>query len=633
MHGMIAGGLNSCQLTRSWREYFHYQLNKNIYRLEAEKLQMDHDLIELQDRMKRQSELFYRIANLNVRDLSVEEVLFKAVEIIQAGWDNHDLISAVINYKDSVYSVQHFKETGWVLASGDAAVDEGSLLINVFYLDEQTFLKNILYRENDQNLINSITTQLASKIDSIISKKELNKKQELLDKTYKLARIGTWEFDMITHQLHWSSLTKDVHGFDDDYEPDLESTINLFKEGFNREKFAQTAYDAIEKEIPFDVELKIISGRGDERWIRAAGEPEYKNGVCTRFYGISQNVTGRKKAEEDIQLNEQRFKALVQHGSDLIAILDEDSTYKYVSPTSYRILGIPAEKFIDTNAMNYIHEEDRDQVINDITALLPNQILQLKPFRFTDLNGNWRWIETTITNMMHDPAVGGLVANSRDITERKLQQEKILESLKEKEILLAEIHHRVKNNLAVVASMMQIQAHTSDDKKLTDSLLECVLRIKSMANIHEHLYRSQHFAELDFTVNLMELVSSIISTMQYTTEINVEYACEKVLLNVSQAIPSSLIVNEVITNIIKHAFSGMEKGLVSVRISEKNNELFLEINDNGNGFPDDFEAENSTTLGFQLIKILSGQLEGEYSYYSNESGCTFTLQFRKEQSE
>jgi PAS domain S-box-containing protein len=177
---------------------------------------------------------------------------------------------------------------------------------------------------------------------------------------------------MQTHYLYWSPVTKEVHGFDQDYKPDLESTINLFKKGYNRETFRKAAMNAIEHEKPFDVELKIISGRGDERWIRATGEPEYVNGKCTRFYGISQDVTSRRQAEEDLQRSEQRFKSLVQDGSDLIAILDSEVNYTYVSPSVESILGIPAEDYIGTNALDYIHEEDQSRINGILDGLSPN---------------------------------------------------------------------------------------------------------------------------------------------------------------------------------------------------------------------------------------------------------------------
>lgn len=461
---------------------------------------------------------------------------------------------------------------------------------------------------------------------------KLKEQQQLLDKAYRLARIGIWEFNMKTHELQWSDITKDVHGFGPDYEPDLKSTINLFKEGVNRQNFSQAAREAIEEEKPFDVELKIVSGQGDERWIRATGEPEYKDGVCTRFYGISQNVTDRRKAEEELLLNEQRFRSLVQDGSDFVAILDSNANYEYVSTNSESLLGIPAENFIGTNALDYIHPDDKERVTEVIGSLSPGQYFNIAPFRFRDSEGKWRWIETTLTNMSEDPAVGGLVANSRDVTEQKRQQQKILETLKEKEILLAEIHHRVKNNLAIVSGMMQLQITEEDNCELTHRLLDSINRIKTMANIHDHLYQSKSFSELEFSDNIRSLVSDIQKTLQSDTQIQIDFDCEPVRLNINQAIPCSLIVNEVVTNIFKHAFPKRKAGHIFISLSEStnHNRLHLSIKDDGVGMPKDFNEASSGSLGLNLITVLSQQLEAEYQFDSSEKGTSFNLQFQKD---
>ncbi|MEX0771958.1 MAG: PAS domain S-box protein [Balneolales bacterium] len=481
-------------------------------------------------------------------------------------------------------------------------------------------------------IIHSLTDVTALKTDQILFQQELEGNQQILEKAYKLADIGTWEYDMLNHKLHWSPVTKEVHGFGQDYEPDLESTIKLFKEGFNRGAFAQAATEAIENEKPFDVELKIISGQGDERWVRATGEPEYKDGICTRFYGISQNVSVRRQVEEDLQSSEQRFKALVQDGSDLIAILDEKANYKYVSPTSERILGIPPERFIGTNAFDYIHVDDRERVVEHLSSLCSFKCIQVEPFRFTDFEGNWRWIESTITNMIDDPAVCGLVANSRDITEQKIRQQQLLDSIKEKETLLFEIHHRVKNNLAVISGLLQLQAYDIDDNsEVTDKLFDSVIRIKTMAKIHEQLYQSNSFSKLEFSDNLRLLVSDILKTFQPETMIDVKYHCEPLKMNMVQAIPCSLIVNEVITNILKHAFQGKREGDISIRLSKLDGKdiIILSIKDNGIGLPHNFESAESESLGMNLINNLSQQLKADYKFKSSDEGTIFTLQFEK----
>ncbi|MEX2632855.1 MAG: PAS domain S-box protein [Balneolales bacterium] len=483
--------------------------------------------------------------------------------------------------------------------------------------------------------VNTPIMQDDGKIDLILHTftdiTEMEEKQDLLDKAYKLANIGTWEYDLKTQHLSWSTITKEVHGFGPEYVPDVESTVQLFKEGYNRDVFAQAVANALEHFKPFDVELKIISGQGDERWIRATGEPEFKEGVCIRFYGISQNVSNRKQAEEDIKYNEQRFKALVQDGSDLIAILDESANYLYVSPTSLKVLGIPAEYFIGKNAFTFIHTDDIQRVSDNLNELPMHNQTHIEPFRFADKDGNWRWIESTVTNMMEDPAVRGLVVNSRDVTDQISNQQRLIISLKEKETLLAEIHHRVKNNLAVVSGLMQLQAFDEENNEVKGRLYDCVVRIKTMANIHEQLYQSESFSQLKLADNIRVLVSDIIETFQLEIPLDITYQCESVELNIVQAIPFSLIINEIITNILKHAFLGRNAGAIEITLLEhkKKNQIKLIIKDNGVGLPDDFSIADSSSLGLNLIYDLSDQLKAVNDFNSSEGGTIFTLQFEK----
>lgn len=586
----------------------------------------------LQERIKEQSCL-YRISSLNEQELSIDQLLKEAVAILPSGWQYSDIAEAAIEFDGTTYATPGYRESKWTMSSQTEIRKGCSLVAKVVYPEMRSGHNEELFLKEEQDLIDSVINHLSLKIDQVISQQELEEKQQLLDKAYQLARIGTWEFNMLTHELYWSPVTKEVHGFGQDYEPDLESTIKLFKEGVNREIFEQAAWNAIENEEPFDVELKIISGLGDERWIRATGEPEYKDGVCTRFYGISQNVSDRRQAEEDLHLSEQRFRSLVQDGSDLIAILDSDANYTYVSPTSESILGIPADDFIGTNALNYIHEEDKEMITDLFSDLSTDQRINFPAYRFRDAEGNWRWMETSLTNMMEDPAVGGMVANSRDVTEQIKQQHQNQEALREKETLLAEIHHRVKNNLAVVSGMMQLQVSEDNDSELTDRLMDSIIRIKTMANIHEQLYQSNSFSKLAFADNIQSLVLNILKTFRSKTEVDIDFNCEPVQLNINQAIPCSLIVNEVATNIFKHAFPGRKKGTITISLhgSENNNSIQLSIRDNGVGLPDDFDSSDTSSLGLNLIDVLSQQLAADYKYESCNEGTLFTIRFKKDE--
>ncbi|MEX0928912.1 MAG: PAS domain S-box protein [Balneolales bacterium] len=565
----------------------------------------------------------YRILNISNKELSVEQLLTEAVAII-AEEKPASGSGAAIKYDGNTYSSSNYSEVHSAITARAEIGEVGTLIIKVSTPPESGDVQ-----PEEQEMLDFVASHLLLKINQLRSGQIQEENQKKLDKAYQLARIGNWEYDMQHHRLHWSPVTKEVHGFGPDYEPDVESTINLFKEGYDRDTFARAAYDAIEHEKPFDIELRIISGQGDERWVRATGEPEYEGGICTRFYGISQNVSDRKQAEEALQLSERRFKALVQDGSDLIAILDAEANYIYVSPTSESVLGIPAEKFIGKNALDFIHEDDKGRVIEILGRLPHEKRIQIDPFRFDDLQGSWRWIETTITNMMDDPAVGGLVANSRDVTKHKLQQEQVLHSLNEKEMLLAEVHHRVKNNLAVISGLMQLQAYEEDNKEVTNRLHDSAVRIKTMANIHEQLYQSGSFSKIAFADNIRRLVLDILKTFDIPVHINIDFQCEPLHLSINQAIPCSLIVNEIFTNILKHAFPGKKKGDITIQLSHngENNQVRLAVRDNGIGLPDGFSVYDSSSLGLNLIEDLSQQLKGDVKYTTSGEGTLFELRF------
>jgi two-component sensor histidine kinase len=202
-------------------------------------------------------------------------------------------------------------------------------------------------------------------------------------------------------------------------------------------------------------------------------------------------------------------------------------------------------------------------------------------------------------------------------------------SLSEKETLLAEIHHRVKNNLAVISGMLQLQSFKETDNEFQKKLMDSTLRIKSMANIHEQLYQSQSFSKMDFETGLKNLVQTIIETMSDGKSVQTEFDTQPVNLNINQAVPCSLIVNEVVTNSLKHAFTNNNEGCISVYLKQNESDLELRITDNGPGFKNGSQSHKSSSLGLELIHTLAHQLGADYEYRSreNENGAYFGIEF------
>lgn len=246
-----------------------------------------------------------------------------------------------------------------------------------------------------------------------------------------------------------------------------------------------------------------------------------------------------------------------------------------------------------------------------------------------EINEREYWLEIFM-NPIFD--INGNVAEismvAHDINEKKKTSIEIVESLKEKEVLLKEIHHRVKNNLQVISSILNLQSSFVTDKKTLEILQESRNRIRTMAIIHENLYRTKDFSSINFSNYIDNLTINLISTYRVKGEIELKNNLNNVDLVLDQAIPCGLIVNELITNSLKYAWGDHELGIISINLEEKDNFVILEISDNGRGLPDNFDISTTETLGLQLVETLVDQLDGDIMI-DNKSGTKYLIKFEK----
>ena len=175
-------------------------------------------------------------------------------------------------------------------------------------------------------------------------------------------------------------------------------------------------------------EANFISGKGRKMILKISLVPLKKDGEICGLYGVAKDITRLKESEDALLKSERKFKALIQEGSDLIGILDLEGKYKFVSETSTPVLGIPPQEFIGKTAFDYMHPEDQERVTRLFSELKTKKQIEIGPFRFMNSKGEWRWVETKATNLTDDPAVEGIVVNSRDITDHIKTQKAIKES-------------------------------------------------------------------------------------------------------------------------------------------------------------------------------------------------------------
>ena len=227
-----------------------------------------------------------------------------------------------------------------------------------------------------------------------------------------------------------------------------------------------------------------------------------------------------------------------------------------------------------------------------------------------------------------EQASAGFIITAADITERKEAEDQLRLSLQEKEVLLKEIHHRVKNNMQVISSLLDLQSAQITDPLVRAPFLDSQNRIKSMALIHERLYQSPDLARIDFTNYLQLLVPRLFDSYQTTDQqVSLKIQAEEVSLEVSQAIPCGLIINELVANALKHAFPKGRQGELCLRLEKSpDDEILLVVEDNGVGLPEGVDLGHSSTLGLQLVQVLTRQLKGSVAVHRS-AGTRFELRF------
>jgi|GEM_PF-1917701 len=225
-----------------------------------------------------------------------------------------------------------------------------------------------------------------------------------------------------------------------------------------------------------------------------------------------------------------------------------------------------------------------------------------------------------------------IIFTTQDITERKHREVEIAKALKEKETLLAEIHHRVKNNMAIISALLELKLFEGVDEAMTEFIRSSQSRIQSMAKIHEKLYQSDSFSHISFTEYVLEMIDFLkTSYLGGALDVTFDTKIDNVDLNINQAIPCSLIMNELITNALRHAFPASKNGTVTITVTKNGEEIRMTVEDDGIGLPDTFILDHHQSLGMTLIKTLSQQINAELTIGNSDKGCKCSVIFEKKE--
>ena len=226
-------------------------------------------------------------------------------------------------------------------------------------------------------------------------------------------------------------------------------------------------------------------------------------------------------------------------------------------------------------------------------------------------------------------SISYIISLALEASKRDMAQKQIINSLEEKNVLLREIHHRVKNNMQIISSLLSLQSSTIKNPEMRDIFMESQNRVKSMSMIHEQLYQTDDIAKIDFKIYVNGLIKSLFQIYSFGLKrIEWNVNVEDVKLDIETAIPCGLIINELVSNSLKHAFNEAHDGKITVNMRKDKNLITMEVSDNGIGLPANFEVEKASTLGLKLVTTLVDQLEGNM-VIDRSKGTSYKITFKE----
>lgn len=369
---------------------------------------------------------------------------------------------------------------------------------------------------------------------------------------------------------------------------------------------------------------------------------KYHQGTAAVSVGI--DITERKRAEAQktqlivsLQESECKFRSLYEATSDAVMLIEEEKFFD-CNLATLAIFGCSSqEQFYGKKPSEFSPQfQPNGQDSCTLATQKISAAMQTGSCRFDWVHKRLDDSEFPAEVLLNAMEINGrkiIQAVVRDITDRKRDEDRIKASLAEKEVLLKEIHHRVKNNLQVISSLLKLQSRYIQDSRVSEMLKESQNRVRSMALVHEQLYQSKDLSNIDFAEYIQNLAHNLFQAYEIDTEgVKLQTNIAPCSMNIDTAVPCGLIINELVTNSLKYAFTGQTQGKIKIDFTLDNNRVcVLTVSDSGIGFPQGLDYRNARTLGLRLVGSLVKQIRGKIELLET-AGTNFKITFCKQNS-
>jgi len=555
-------------------------------------------------------------------------IYFAAIGKYQQAYENLDLYNSI---HDSIYSIENSQR----IANLRSQYEYENQQAKISSLQESKKYQNRITRILVVGLIFGIIVLAflfflyKEKINEISIRQDTEKK--LKDSEHKFRQltenisIAVFTFDMEGRFIYVNPATCEITGyspkelnkkqfFDIVHPEDKEKVMNR---GFNRIK----GEDVVSK-----YEFKIVTKQGKVKWVEISNTRTTIDGLVV-VLGTATDITDRKKADQRITESEQRYKYLVESIEEGLIIADEKENFLFTNEAARDILGYSEEELENMNFKSFVSPNDFKKLQLETDNRIKGKHAKYE-LEITRKDGEKRLLSVSASPLFNNDNYEGSIGIFVDITEIRKAEEKIRSQLREKEVMLQEIYHRVKNNLQIISSMLKLQASYVEDEFTVQLFQNCQHRVKSMSLVHEKLYRSDNLSQISFKDYTETLIKNLFASLNISGKrIEYEVDIKDVNLNISVAIPCGLIINELVTNALKYGFPNEKQGKIKVTMKKvEDNKLNLTVWNNGVDLPEGFDMSNLSSFGMRLVEILKLQLEADM-HIERKEGVAFSLIF------
>jgi PAS domain S-box-containing protein len=458
-----------------------------------------------------------------------------------------------------------------------------------------------------------------------VTERELEKSEKRLQLVLAGTNDGWWDWDLVENQLFYSPRWWAMLGYTENEIEIKPSLYPNYVHPNDRDRVDVSFKNALANgTTSYEIECKLLNKNGEYIPILSRGFIlRDQDNKPIRVSGSDMDLTEQKKSEELIKLSEEKYRSLIETSPEIILIADREEKIQFIN---FAFPKRTKEEIIGRTLYDFL-----DPIYHDEISLAHRRVFKGSKSESYETQGSNHagdklWFLTHVGPKYLDGEVVGLVLFITNITDRKISEEKIKQSLNEKEVLLKEVHHRVKNNLQIISSILNLQSSTITDQQTIELLRNSQDRIRSMSLIHELLYQTKDFSTINFSEYIQSIATNLFQSYTQNKMIELKLDLDSIYLDLDLAIPCGLIINELITNSLKYGFENAQAGEIRISLKKEEDIVILQIGDSGKGLPSHIDFRETESLGMQLVVSLTDQIDGEINL-NNNNGAHYELKF------